>query len=92
MPRAKKEQVAPEVKNDLLNILFDGLLTPEVAEKLLSKNWVKDLTKYFEKPVVTPEVLPVQKNVKYKQAYEKLANQIEKMNELVVKIKEETKE
>lgn len=88
--RTPKIVVSPEVKEDLLKILFAGSLTAEVAEKLLTKNWVKELEKYFEKPVETPVELP--KNIKYKQAYEKLARQIEKMNELVVKIAEETKE
>jgi hypothetical protein len=89
MPRKKKE-VNPKVQ--MIELLFGKDVSVEFAEKMLTKGWFENLEKHYqpeETPVETPKPT---KNVKYKQAYLKLAKQVENMNAVVLKIKNEIEE
>jgi hypothetical protein len=94
MPRKPRtpKVVNPQVKTDLLDILvgIDDTTLVGIAEKFFKKDWVKELEDYFNKKNSVP-VTPVKppKNIKYKAMYEKLAKNIENMNAVVLKNKEE---
>jgi hypothetical protein len=77
-------------KQNLIDVLFGkGETIQEIGEKCLQPDWLKELEKYFDKPVITPEPTKTPKNIKYKAMYEKLAKNIENMNAVVLKNKAE---
>jgi len=87
-PRTPK--VDTQKKQDLIDILFGNDETIQaIGERCLTKDWLKEIEKYFEKPVETPAPVKAPKNIKYKAMYEKLAKNIENMNAVVLKNKTE---